>query len=74
MTHLIIVIPNEDGWIVRSASLGADIGFRSGAQAEAMGRRVAQQLAMDGEAAELRIFLRDGTLAGRSAYGASRAA
>jgi len=74
MTHLIVVVPSEDGWIVRSSSLGADIGFRSGAQAEAMGRQVAQRFAMDGDAAELRIFLRDGSLAGRSAYGASRAA
>jgi hypothetical protein len=74
MTHLILVIPADDGWAVRSASLGAEIGFRSGAQAEAMGRQVAQRFAMDGEAAELQIFLRDGTLAGRSAFGASRAA
>ena len=74
MTHLIIVIPHEDSWIVRSTSLPADMGFRSGAQAEAMARAIATQFAMGGEAAELHVFLRNGTLAGRSAYGSSRAA
>lgn len=74
MTHLIIVIPDGQDWLVRSSAFSADLGFKSGALAEATARRIAGQLAAAGEPAELQVFLRDGALAGRYAYGASRAA
>ena len=74
MSHLIIVIPDERGWIVRSDAFSADMAFQSGAQAETNARQIAKQFAASGEAAELQVFLRDGSLAGRYAYGASRAA
>jgi hypothetical protein len=39
--------------------------FLSGAKAEAAARRLAATLARNGENSEIRIFLRDGRLAGR---------
>ena len=74
MTHLIIIVPDEHGWIVRSNALTTDMTFKSGAQAETTAQRLARQFAAAGEPVELQVFLRDGTLAGRYAYGASRAA
>ena len=42
------------------------MAFLSGAKAEAAARRLAEKMARRGELAEIHVFLRDGTLAGRS--------
>lgn len=61
----IIVAPAATGWAVQSEVLAAPLDFAAGGQAEAAARRLAQQHADAGRAAEVRIFLRDGALAGR---------
>lgn len=67
MTHVISVMPADRGWMVRSEAFENDMVFLSGAKAEAAARRLGLKLADEGEAAEIRIFLRDGSLAGRFA-------
>ncbi len=65
MTHVISVVPADRGWMVRSAAFENDMAFLSGAKAEAAARRLGLTLADQGEPVEIRIFLRDGSLAGR---------
>lgn len=65
MNRLISVQPMGDGWSVRSEAFDSEMMFLSGAKAEAAARRLAETLARNGETAEIRIFLRDGRLAGR---------
>jgi hypothetical protein len=62
---MIRVLPAGDGWSVQSDAFDSEMMFLSGAKAEAAARRLAQILARHGEAAEVRIYLRDGRLAGR---------
>ena len=64
MTHVISVMPADRGWMVRSEAFES-MAFLSGAKAEAAARRLGVKLADEGEAAEIQIFLRDGSLAGR---------
>lgn len=54
-----------DGWRVAVEGLANDIVFRSGRAAEGAARRLAQRLARAGETSEIRLYLRDGTLAAR---------
>lgn len=63
--HEISVLPLGDGWKVRVRGVGNDLVFHSGRQAEATARRLAERLTRVGAHAELRIHLRDGSLAGR---------
>ena len=63
--HLIMVEPFGDGWTVRSSQVDNDMPFRSGAAAETAAKALAERLARAGEAAEIRVFLRDGALAAR---------
>ncbi len=65
MNRIISVQPFGDGWSVRSDAFDSEMMFLSGAKAEAAARRLADKLTRDGESAEIRIFLRDGQLAGR---------
>ena len=65
MIRIISVQPFGDGWSVRSDAFDSEMMFLSGAKAEAAARRLADKLTRDGESAEIRIFLRDGQLAGR---------
>jgi hypothetical protein len=65
MTELITVAPSHGAWIVeRRAKTGPQV-FRSGATAEAAARQLGAAIASGGEAAEIQVFLRDGTLADR---------
>ena len=65
MIRTISVQPVGDGWSVASDVFDSDMMFLSGAKAEAAARRMAQAMSNSGEASEIRIFLRDGQLAGR---------
>ena len=65
MIRIISVQPFGDGWSVRSDAFDSEMMFLSGAKAEAAARRLADKLTRGGESAEIRIFLRDGQLAGR---------
>lgn len=59
------VTPADLGWAVRSDGIDNEMIFRSGARAEAAGRRVAQALAAAGFPVKLHVHARDGSLAGR---------
>ena len=65
MVQAITVAPSANGWKVTSDFFKSEMFFRSGARAEAAARRLASRIAAIGEAVEIRIFLRDGSLAGR---------
>jgi len=67
MLRSIVVEPLGDGWRVRADGLDNDLLFRSGRQAEISARRLGERLAEAGEPAEVRIHLRDGSLAARFA-------
>lgn len=70
--ELIIVKPTPNGWCVARDGIGHGQSFQSGATAEAAARQLGAAIARGGQAAEIRIFLRDGSLAGRFACAASR--
>ena len=65
MSRVISVRPVGEGWSVQSDAFDSEMMFLSGAKAEAAARRLARTLAKTGESSEIRIFLRDGHLAGR---------
>jgi hypothetical protein len=65
MNRIISVQPFGHGWSVRSDAFDSEMMFLSGAKAEAAARRLADKLTRGGESAEIRIYLRDGQLAGR---------
>ncbi len=71
MTRTISVKPVGDGWAVCTDAFDSEMMFLSGAKAEAAARRLAGTLAKSGESSEIRIYLRDGALAGRFAVPAS---
>lgn len=54
-----------DGWRIAVEGVANDIIFRSGRAAEGAARRLAWRLARAGETSEIRLYLRDGTLAAR---------
>lgn len=60
----ISVVPVAHGWAVRAGHF-QDMLFQAGAKAEAAARDLARRYAAAGRNAEVAIFLRDGTLAGR---------
>ena len=70
MAYAITVAPVDMGWVVRGDTLAGDLNFLSGAKAETAARSLAERISQGGLAAEIRIFLRDGTLAQRVRYGA----
>lgn len=65
MALIISVVPANDGWAIQSDGLPGDLSFTRGGEAEATARALAERHARSGSAAEVRIFLRDGALAGR---------
>lgn len=65
MVEVIAVEPVDGGWALRHASVDNAQLFASGAKAEDAARRLGARLSDAGEAAEIRIYLRDGSLAGR---------
>jgi len=65
MTELITVAPSHGAWIVERRTKTSPQSFRSGATAEAAARQLGAAIARGGQAAEIRIFLRDGSLAER---------
>ncbi len=65
MALLIDVTPAEDGWAVHADTLPSDLTFDRGSHAEAAARALATRYAKAGHGAEVRIFLKDGALAGR---------
>jgi hypothetical protein len=65
--ELITVAPIPGGWRVACEGMFQDQLFQSGATAEAAARQLGGAIARGGRAAEIRIFLRDGSLAGRFA-------
>ena len=67
MTPIIAVKPLGDGWSVQADAFDSEMMFLSGAKAEAAARRLARTLSDNGQASEIRIFLRDGALAGQFA-------
>jgi hypothetical protein len=69
MTYAITVEPAELGWVVRGQTLENELQFLSGAKAETAARSLAARMAAGGQATEIQIFLRDGTLAQRVQYG-----
>jgi hypothetical protein len=68
MALQISVAPAGDRWTVHSDVLQDDMTFEQGARAEAAARTLADDWARSGRPAEVRIFLRDGALAGRLVY------
>lgn len=68
MALLISVSPAGEGWAIHSDALAADLVFPSGGQAENAARALAHRKAEEGRAAEVRIYLRGGALAGVLSY------
>ncbi len=64
MALVITVAPAGDGWSVRSDAFENELVFRHGGRAEAAARALAKRYADAGRSSEVRIFLRDGALAG----------
>jgi hypothetical protein len=62
---VIEVAPLGPGWRVSLGALAGDMVFARGGAAESAARRLAARLAHSGQASELRIRLRDGSLAER---------
>jgi hypothetical protein len=65
MRHVISVRPDESGWAVEFEPFAEPRSFTSGAEAEAAAKAIARNLAHDGEPAEIRIHLKDGSLGAR---------
>jgi hypothetical protein len=65
MVQEISVTPAQGGWTVRHEGDIEPTVFLSGARAEDAARRLAEAMADAGHPAEIRIVLRDGSLAGR---------
>ncbi len=62
--HVIDVSPTSAGWTVTADAVEVLV-FSQGGQAERSARRLATAMAQVGQPAEIRIHLRDGSLAGR---------
>lgn len=71
MALQISVSPVGDGWSVRSDAFDNPLIFEGGGRAEAAARSLAERFAEAGRATEVRIFLRDGALAGRFLHSAA---
>jgi hypothetical protein len=67
MNSIIAVKPIGDGWSVQADAFESEMMFLSGAKAEAAARRLARTLSDNGQASEIRIFLRDGAMAAQFA-------
>ena len=65
MNRIIAVRPAAFGWSLRIDAQEGVLVFATGAQAESTARSLARRLAEAGETADVLIYLRDGSLAGR---------
>jgi hypothetical protein len=65
MGLVISITAAQAGWRVQGDTLENGMMFLSGAEAETAARQLAQRYADAGQATEIEVFLRDGTLAGR---------
>ncbi|MHB8529272.1 MAG: hypothetical protein ACYC8V_07145 [Caulobacteraceae bacterium] len=65
MFHVISVEPLAEGWAVRQPAVENPQVFASGAKAEDAARRLGARLSRAGAASEIRVYTRDGALAGR---------
>jgi hypothetical protein len=65
MTEVITVAPSHGAWIVERLAKSSPQVFRSGATAQAAARQLGDAIARGGQAAEIQVFLRDGSLAER---------
>jgi hypothetical protein len=65
MVQEISVTPALGGWTVAHSGAIEPTVFLSGAKAEDAARKIGAAMADAGQAAEIRIILRDGSLAGR---------
>ena len=68
MALLISVAPAGEGWALKSDELGENRVFESGGWAETAARDLASRTAEAGRAAEVRIYIRGGALAGVLRY------
>ena len=68
MALLISVAPAGDGWAIHSNAAAEEVLFQTGGKAERAARAWATRKAGEGDAAEVRIYLRDGALAGVVSY------
>lgn len=59
------VFPADLGWAVRAEEIENPLIFRRGSQAEATAKRIALALAETGHTTEIKIQLRDGSIAAR---------
>ena len=66
---VIAVSPCGAGWTLRSGQVASGLTFPSAWQAELAARQLARDLADQGRVSEIEIYLRDGELAGRLAFG-----
>ena len=71
MALQISVAPAGDAWAVRSPALDLELTFDRGGHAESAARELADRYANAGRPAEVRVFLRDGSLAGAFTYEAA---
>ena len=69
--RMIEVAPLSDGWRVHVDGVTNDLVFHSGRAAESAARRLAERLGRSGETSELRIRLRDRSLAERQIWPAT---
>ncbi|HEY2179951.1 MAG TPA: hypothetical protein VGH15_15380 [Caulobacteraceae bacterium] len=65
MVRVIVVEPFAHGWAVRQPAVDNSQVFSSGAKAEDAARRLGARLAGAGQPAEIHVYVRGGTLAGR---------
>jgi hypothetical protein len=68
MALSICVAPLGDDWLVRVSGVADDSVYTGGGMAEAAARDLASRVAREGRSAELKIYLRDGSLAGTFHY------
>jgi len=65
MNRIIAVRPTAFGWSLRIDAQEGVLVFATGGQAESTARSLARRLAEAGQTADVLIYLRDGSLAGR---------
>lgn len=65
MSHLISIRAAQNGWTVEGDTFSHGMMFLSGKEAENAARSLADRYAQSGRSTEVRVFLRDGSLAGR---------
>jgi hypothetical protein len=68
LEQMITVTPASKGWRIRCTARQPDVLFRSGAAAETAAHSLAAEIAKAGDRAVIEIYLRDGTLGGRSVH------